>query len=225
MSILFATLLASTPDAVAGPVADRISAAPEVVWLGLDYSRVRIFTPETFADPEERVFWDPGGGLGDVVTHFKKPKEAWDELIVDWNTMAVNTVIDGLEKAIQKEITVDLATPSGQTSRKGDTFFESVYDAKNVQPELTPEIVQDMVKKYRVKERKGVGFVMVMDRLSFPEKQACVWPVFYDLADKTVISSQRVCKKPGGRGYRNYWFNIVSSVAKDLEKGLKNREI
>jgi hypothetical protein len=222
--VLLAFSFALTPDAHAGMLLAQLQSAPEIVWTGLDYSRVRIFTPETFDDPEARVYWDPGGGLGDVVTHFKTPKDAWTQLIADWNAMAVTEIIDPLEKSLEHEITVDLMGPAGPTQRKGDTFFESVYDAKKTPPELTQAIIQDMVKKYRVKERKGIGIAFIMDRYSYPEKEACAWPTFFDLEKKTILQTERVCKKPGGSGYRNYWFNLVPGIVKDMTKAIKNHD-
>lgn len=221
LSSFVLALVAATPAASAGGLTSQLESAPEMVWLGLDYSRVRIFTPETFEDPEERVFWDPGGGLGDVVVRFKKPKEAWDQLTADWNAMAVNAHVEDIEKALQREILVDLPTPSGQTQRKGDVFFESIYDAKNTPVELNQTVIQDMVKKYRVKTKKGIGFVFVMDRFSQPDKEVCAWPTFFQLDKKTIISTERVCKKPSGSGYRNYWFSIVPSYIKDMTKAIK----
>ncbi|MFN7144715.1 MAG: hypothetical protein ACK4YP_13145 [Myxococcota bacterium] len=220
-SLLLAVLFVGVPDATAGGLTSQLQSAPEMVWLGLDYSRVRIFTPEQFDNPEQRVFWDPGGGLGDTVTRFKKPKDAFDQLVADWNSMAVHDHLEDLEKALQREITVDLPTPAGQTQRKGDVFFESVYDAKSTPVELNQTVIQEMVKKYKIKAKKGVGLVFVMDRLSQPDKEVCAWPTYIELEKKTVLATERVCEKPGGSGYRNYWFNIIPAYVKDVTKAIK----
>jgi hypothetical protein len=224
MSLLFSLLVVAAPPAHAGGLTPQLQAAPELVWLGLDFSRIRIFTPERFDDPEERVFWDPGGGLKDTVTRFKTPKDAWDQLIGDWNYMAANEYVDDLEVALQREITVDLPTPAGQTQRKGDVFFESVYDAKNTPVELNQAVIQDMVKKYKVKAKKGMAIVFIMDRFSHPDKEACAWPTFIDLDKKTVVSTERICEKPGGSGYRNYWLNVIPAIIKDMTKAIKKGE-
>jgi hypothetical protein len=225
MFALFAILHSLTPSAEArGGIEPQLVAAQELVWLGLDFSRVRIFTPEQFTDPDERVFWDPGGGLGDTVTRFKNPEAAFDQLVSDWNSMAVHDHVEDLEKALEREILVDLPSASGQTNHKGDRYFESVYDAKDTMVELNQAVIQDMVKKYRVKSRKGVGFVFIMDRFSHPDKEACVWPTFFDLSNKVVFHTERICKKPGGSGYRNYWFNVIPSIVKDMVKDIKRDE-
>ncbi len=221
LSLPFVALLLVAPDANAGGLTQQLQAAPDMVWLGLDYSRVRIFTPEIYDDPEARVFWDPGGGLGDVVTRFKKPKDAWDQLTADWNAMAVNAHVENIEKALQREILVDLPTPAGQTQRKGDVFFESIYDADDTPVELNQTVIQEMVKKYKVKTKKGVAMVFIMDRFSQPDKEVCAWPTFIELDKKTVISTERVCEKPSGSGYRNYWFSIVPAYIKDMTKAIK----
>lgn len=221
-SFLFAVLAATLPDASAGGMTSQLQAAPAVVYVGLDYSAVRIFTPERFDDPEARVFWDPGSGRGDTVTRFKTPMEAFELLVTDWNAMAVNDIVEPLEKALEREITVELATPAGPTQRKGDVFFESVYDAKTTPVELNQTVIQDMVKKYRVKAKSGIGFVFVMDRYSQPDKEACAWPTFFSLdGKKTILQTERICEKPGGSGYRNYWFSVVPNIVKDMTKAIK----
>jgi hypothetical protein len=224
LPLALTSLLALVPAADAGQLQSQLEAAPEIVWVGLDYSKVRIFTPEVFDNPDERVYWDPGGGLGDVVTHFAKAKDAWTQLISDWNSMAVAEIIEPLEQGLQHEITVDLMGPAGPTKRTGEVFFESIYDAKKVAPELNQEAIQALVKTYRTKAKKGIGIAFVMDRLSYPEKEACAWPTFFDLEKKTIIQTERICKKPGGSGYRNYWLNIVPSIVKDYTKAMKKGE-
>jgi hypothetical protein len=226
MVLLALSLLLGTPHAASGGMTQQLQASPELVWLGLDFSRVRIFTEERFDDPEKRVYWDPAAGssIGDTVTHFKTPEEAWDRLVADWNLIASETQIEPLERALQREITTDLPTPSGQTQRKGDVFFESVYEAKNTPVELNQAAIQDMVKKYRIKSKNGIGLVFVMDRFSQPDKEACMWPTYIDLAKKTVIQTERICEKPSGSGYRNYWLGEIGTYVKDVTKAIKKSE-
>ena len=221
---LAALLSFSLPAAASSDVDDRLEAAAEVVWVGIDYSAVRIFDAEQFEDPEARVYWGPMADLPDVVGRFRNPKEVFATLTRDWNQMAVNALMEPLEKAIDRDITVDLSSengPSSISSRK--VFFESQYEAKNNPPTMTEQDVAGLVKRYKVKARDGVGLVLIADRFSEPDKEACFWTTWFDLKKKEVIQTERTCEKPGSADFRAQWYapaaKILKTVTKELKKG------
>ena len=55
-----------------------------------------------------------------------------------------------------------------------------------------------------------------MDRLVKARKTACLYAVFFDIASRKVVYSERRCEKASGAGFRNYWFGPVKHVVKDL---------
>lgn len=217
-------LLAATL-AFAGPIYDRTQTAPNVVWVGADFTATHLFVPETFDDPSDPVLFNPGGGLRDAVRRYEKPDDAWKDLVVEWNQMLQHDLEDSLEMTIQRDLVIDLAGPAGPTQTRKPPFFESQYEARNVPQDLDPDVIAGMVKKYRLKSRDGLGLVFIYERGSALDKEACVWPTWFDVQKKTIISTQRVCEKPGGQTFRNYWYTPMLKIGQDVVKGLKKGEI
>ena len=222
--LLCSVLLLVSLPATAGDVGDQLEAAEQVAWLGIDYSQVRIFDAEQFEDPEARVYWSPVADLPDVGGRFRNQKEAFLTLATDWNQMAVNALIDPLEKAIQRDIVVDLGSPTGPTaatSRK--VWFESQYEARNNPPTMTDKDVAGLVKRYRTATRTGIGLALVADRFDEPDKEACYWVTWVELKKKEVIQTERTCEKRGSADFRAAWYapgaKVMKTMTKELKKG------
>lgn len=221
---LLLLLAALVSPASAGQLKSKFESAKAVVWAGIDYSAARFFVPERFDDPEERVFFEPGGGLGDDVRRYGKPDDAWKDLSKEWNVMLQNLLKEDLEKAIQRDVVVDMPTEAGQTQKK-PPYWESQYEAKNVPRDLTEQKVRDMVKKYRMKTKEGVALVFIVERMSKLDKEGCVWPTVFELPKKEVVWTQQVCEKPSGSSFRNYWLRPIFSVGEDLIKQVGKDQI
>jgi hypothetical protein len=212
--------LALAPFAHADAVDDRLTPGARVVWAGLDYSRVEIFVPETFSDPDARVFWGPGGGLSDRVARYAGPGEVWAQLTVDWNAMFLNDLMKRMEKDLTIDLVAELPEPDGQTAPRKDGWFRPEALAKDA-ARLTEDDVAALVRRWNLTSTSGTGFGIVVDRLSKPEDAACVWPVFFDVKTREVLSADRICKSPGGMEFRNYWYNPTINAVQEIIKQRK----
>ena len=208
--------------AVAGDLRARLESADAVEWVGVDYTNATFMVPETFADPDEKVYFAPIGGVDEQVQRFARPDDAWKQLSVDWNTMADNLLRHRFEELLQRDVKADLPTPAGQT-HKSAPYFQSQYDYKTHTDVLTQEDVQAQIKKYKLTGHKGVGIVFVVERVSTIEKQECLWPTFFDLSDKKILQTERVCEKPGGSSFRDFWLKPVVTSGKDAIDVLKKQ--
>ncbi len=206
--------------ALAGPVSDRIQADHRMIWAGIDYRSVEMFVPETFADPQELIHWDPGGGLFDFTGHFAKPKDAWMALCKDWNTMIQHDVLKRMEKDLKSPVIVDV--PATCATAKRDPWFYPDYEAERHPVTMDATHVGKMVKDYRFKSTTGVAFVVIAERFSRTESRACVWPTLLDVASREVMSTRQICEAPAGIGFRNYWYNPVVSVVKSVVRELRD---
>jgi hypothetical protein len=211
--------------ASAGQIYDQTQSAAALIWAGVDYSRARFFVPETFDNPEEITFFNPGGGLRDAVRRYEKPQDTWNDLVKEWNMMAQHDLMEEFEKVVERDFTSDLPTEAGQTQGKKEPYFESQYEAKNYPMDMTSQTVADMVKKYRLKTKDGLGLVFIYERGSTLDKQGCLWPTWFDGKTKAVIKTERICEKPSGLGFRNLWLGPVLSVGEDMIKALKKKEL
>jgi hypothetical protein len=223
-AMLSLALFVWSSTAEAGDLKSRLESAEAVVWAGVDYSRAVFMVPETFDNPEERTYYSPRGSLPEEINRYSKPDQAWKDLTEDWNTIAREALLEKLESALQREIEADMPDPAGQT-KKSPPYFQSQYDYKTVKTELTREDVAAMVKKYRISAKKGIAFAFVVESASAVEKQECLWPVFFDVAKKDIVWTERVCEKPGGTTFRDLWIKPVISVGNDTIKAIEKDEL
>jgi hypothetical protein len=77
---------------------------------------------------------------------------------------------------------------------------------------LTEDNIASAVRSYSLKADKGLGLVFIMDRLVKAQQTGCLYVVFFDIASRKVVSSERVCADAGGAGFRNYWFKPIKNV-------------
>jgi hypothetical protein len=193
-------------SAVSSPAAEVASrklpqalrSAESVVWAGLDYSLVRMVGPGDFTDAAA-IF--PG-------------------MLDTWNSLFLVEMMDKARGAVGKPLTPDVA---GVTARNRSASVKQVVPA--IGPEdgtakthLTAEELAKAVRDCSLVSRKGVGLVFVVDRLVKPEQLGALYIVFFDVATREVLASERKIYKAGGFGFRNYWFRIPKSAVNDLKK-------
>ena len=82
-----------------------------------------------------------------------------------------------------------------------------------------------LVKAYDVRYKEGLGLVFIMDRLVKAQQTACLYVVFFDIASRKIMYSERRCEKAGGGGFRNYWFGPIKHVVKELPDMYKKAKI
>ncbi len=222
--MLLATLAFVCSDAWAGPLSaakDRLGRGNPVVWVGLDYSTTLILVPEAFDDPEEKIFWGPGGGMDDLITRFAGPRDVWSRLTTDWNAMFLHGLYKKVEKALDIRMTVALPDPDGQTLPHGPPWFLAASRSPEFAMLLTDAEVKARAASWKVDARTGTGFGILVERLSKEEDRGCAWPVIFDLASREVLYTERLCSSPSGIGFRNYWFNPLADIVKAMVKKLK----
>ncbi|MDP2307872.1 MAG: hypothetical protein Q8P18_17735 [Pseudomonadota bacterium] len=213
-------LLALVPLTLADPVDDRLTPGATVVWAGLDYSRAVMYVPETFADPEARVFWGPGGGLSDRIARYAGPGDVWTQLTVDWNAMFLGDLLKRIEKDLVIDLVAELPEPDGQTAPRTAGWFRPEALGRDA-ARFTEAEIAAMVHGWKLTSTSGTGFGIVVERIAKVSDEACVWPVFFDVASRDMLSAERLCKAPGGMEFRNYWYNPIINAVQDVIKRRK----
>lgn len=193
--IMFA--LAST-----GAVRAQESSSPNMlVWCGLDYSKVKM--------------------IG--TTDFVQPQNIFPGMLAAWNGLFMKEMLPELEK-MAPSVGTDLAAVEAANEKASSKQIEREDGtrAEKVDPTHIKESdIADIVRDYKLKHDKGLGLVFVMDRLVKAQETGCIYVVFFDVASRKVISSQRLCEKAGGMGFRNYWFRPIKDAVKKLPKMYK----
>jgi len=194
--ILIAMLLLQVAGASVGRTAET-SSTP-LVWCGLDYSKVKMI------------------GTMD----FRRPDQIFPQMLTTWNGLFMTEMLPQLEK-ITSFVRTDLqAVEQGNAKAKASqiVYKDGSTDEMVTQTHITESDIAGMVKSYKLENKTGLGLVFVMDRLVKAQETGCIHVVFFDVASRKVVHSERVCAKASGFGFRNYWFRPVKDAVKELPR-------
>jgi hypothetical protein len=169
-----------------------------VTWLGLDFSELKLIkSDETVTESELQNKYFPG--WNDLILNEPKKfdiAKAIDRDAVD-NDVAAVTAVN--EKAKGGFITTD----------------------KNAFEHLDNDKVKQMVKKYNLKGKSGIGLVFIVESMDKNRKEASIWVTFINMATKEVLLSKPVTGESGGFGFRNYWAGSINKVLKAMPGNMK----
>ena len=199
--VLLAILLLTMSGAPVVRAAE--TAAPDtLVWCGLDYSKVKMI-----------------GTLD-----FQRPEQIFPGMLAAWNGLFIKEMLPQLEK-MTKSVRTDLQAVQERNEKAGASQIERKDGSQDemVKPtHITEADIAGIVKSYKLENDKGLGLVFVMDRLVKAQDIGCLHVVFFDVASRKVVRSERVCAKGGGIGFRNFWFRPVKDAVKQLPKMYKD---
>jgi hypothetical protein len=178
------------------------SAGPDtLVWCGLDYSMVKMIGTTDFAQPQQ-IF--PG-------------------MLFAWNSLFMKEMLPELEK-MAKSVRTDLTASAENNEKASGKQIEREDGSREemVAPtHIKDSDIAELVHSYKLKNTQGLGLVFVMDRLVKAQETGCMYVVFFDISSRKIISSNRLCEKAGGMGFRNYWFRPIKDAVKKLPKMYK----
>jgi hypothetical protein len=177
-------------------------ASPDtVVWCGLDYSMVKMI------------------GTMD----FREPDQIFPNMLVAWNGLFMKEMLPELEK-MAKSVSTDLAAVEAKNekaSAKQVEHEDGSREEKVAASHIKEADIAEAVRAYKLKNDQGLGLVFIMDRLVKAQETGCMYVVFFDVASRRVVNSERVCAQAGGIGFRNFWFRPVKDAVKKLPKMYK----
>ena len=191
--LLFAAIAAlclSVP-AVTLRAQDSISANT-LVWCGLDYSLVKMIGTQDFRQPEN----------------------IFPQMLEEWNGLFMKEMLPQIEKMAPTAHT-DLSAVQSRNAKATAKQIEREDGTKEEKvntSHITEADIAKTIKSYKLKYDQGLGMVFIMDRLVKLQEQGCLYVVFFDIASRKVIISERFCSKAGGYGFRNYWFRPVKDA-------------
>jgi hypothetical protein len=172
-----------------------------LVWCGLDYSKVKMIGTQDFRQPEQ-IF--PGG-------------------LAKWNDLFMTEMMPHLE-SMAKSVVSDLEAVTAQNEKTSDKQVirqDGTRDEMVTPSDITEAVIAETVRGYNLKHEQGLGLVFIMDRLVKTQETGCLYVVFFDIASRKVVYSERLCEKAGGMGFRNYWFRPVKAAVEKLPKMYK----
>lgn len=169
-----------------------------VTWLGLDFSELKLIKyDETVTEQELQDKYFPG--WNDLIVNEKEKYDiakAVDHDDITYYTDAVDKVNSS---AKGKFITEDIKA------------FTHLDEAK----------VKQMVKKYDLKGKTGLGLVFIVEAMDKAQKEASIWVTFIKMDTKEVLLAKPLTGASGGFGFRNYWAGSINKVLKALPGYMK----
>lgn len=174
----------------------EISRISEIVWVGLDYSMVRMIGIDAFRDTKA-IF--PG-------------------YLNKWNDLFFKKKIKELSSRLEKPIKIE--TSAVEKVNKSASEKQILQKEGGPQDLTASHITQEDLAKavgaYTLQSKIGVGLVFIMDRLVKSEGRGYIYVVFFDIETRKIILRWRKSYPASGFGFRNYWFNPIKETLRDL---------
>lgn len=168
----------------------KVFTTSDLVWCGLDYSKVKCIGPEGFNDPyaiKEQFF------------------SSWNHLM-----LSESDKYNFKEAYLKEGQTNDLSVVMERNTlpKVADLV---IYDSYSI-PE---EDLQGIVSTYDLENASdGLGLVYIMESLNKNTQHASMYVVFFDIASKNILWSKKYVSKAGGFGFRNYWARSIYETIK-----------
>lgn len=203
--------------AVAADKRNPLMAQEPLVWVGIDYSMIRLIGSSEFRVPD-LIF--PG--------MFEK-----------WNALYLDERVELLPKALNKHVAIDIGAVTEQNRKATADQIIEKPGPKDVigETHIDKQAIGDAIRSYKMEKKNGLGLVYIVDRfiearLVNPSNArsgapqvvrisaaGAVYIVFFDVATREVISTERVVENVNtGANFRNFWFGIIKGVDERLGK-------
>lgn len=169
-----------------------------ITWLGLDFSELKLVrSDEAVTDQELQTKYFPG----------------WNELIL--NEPKKFDIAKATDRS-SVENDIDAVTAVNEKAKPG-----FITDDSKAFQHLDNTRIRQMVKKYNLKGKSGIGLVFIVEGMDKTRKEAAVWVTFINMATREVLVSQPVTGDSGGFGFRNYWAGSFNKILKALPANMQ----
>lgn len=169
-----------------------------VTWLGLDYSALKLIRDdEKITERELQDKYFPG----------------WNELIEkEYEKYDIAKAIDHDNVTYYTD-----AVATVNRNAKGSFITDDIKAFTH----LDEAKVKQMVKKYDLKGKSGLGLVFIVEAMDKAQKEASIWVTFINMDTGEVLLAKPVIGASGGFGFRNYWAGSINKVLKALPGYMK----
>jgi len=163
---------------------------PEIVWLGLDFTQVRMVGPLGTVDKNELI-----------------------QLFEDINMVVITERSKyNFEAALRKdEVPYNLEIVTKLNSEI-DPDKAIAYASQEERARLNEEAISVLIKQYHVENKEGIGLVFFIETLDKVREQGTMWVTFFNLSDRNVLFTERMSGTAGGISFRNHWARTVYEV-------------
>jgi|HubBroStandDraft_1064217.scaffolds.fasta_scaffold370712_2 hypothetical protein len=168
-----------------------VKQAKEIVWAGLDYSKVEMIGQKDFREPN-----------------------LFPDMLTTWNELFLDEDIDKFGKRLHKTVVSDIDGVL-KLNHKATSAQIKVDEGKDEDSHWTAGRIAAEVKSYKLSTPSGVGLVLIIENMEKP--MAYIDTVWFDVETREVLGVQSDYYKAGGFGFRNYWFATVKRAVKEIK--------
>ncbi len=193
---LFALLILGAQHPVFSQKVDDIFSrtAEKIVWLGIDFTQVKLIGPLGTIDKEELI-----------------------PLFDDMNRLIVSERTKyNFETALRKdEVPYDLEVVTNLNSAIDPGKIIS-YSSSDAEGRLSEEAISVLIKQYKIAKPEGIGLVFFMETIDKTREKGTMWVTFFSLKDRNVLITEKMSGAGNGIGFRNHWaytiYNVINQI-------------
>ena len=158
----------------------------KITWFGIDYSKTNFVG--TYNKTDMNVYFH------------------------GWNRLAIEEPLKyDLAKFFQKKFVKNEIQSVEEINAATDANITAV----NTDSSLTKLVISKMVRAYKSEEVDGgIGLVLLAERYNNSKNYASHVIVFFDIASRNILISQRIETPPAGIGIRNHWAGSIYTAFK-----------
>ncbi|MDD5570082.1 MAG: hypothetical protein PHD97_02895 [Bacteroidales bacterium] len=174
--------------------------ANEATWYGIDFTRAKMVGPD-----------------------FNDPQAIRDQFFKSWNDLILKEFKKfDLRKFFRKGNVPFNIEPVISRNSKVNISKLTTYNSGDAVIKETE--LKDIIKEYDIKNKEGVGMLLVVESFNNIDKTGYFHIVFFDLATKSVLFTQKISGKAAGVGFRNFWAGAIYNALKLCERDYPNWE-
>ncbi len=158
-----------------------------IVVSGMDFTRAR-FVGKALAD------------VGELKNKFFRE---WNDVLEDQKPK-----FDFGDFFNKENVIYDFASTNNRNSARSTGGMYS----KSKVPSLSQSSVQGVLYNLTLKQKHGIGALLVVEAFDDENDKAIVWVTLFDIASKKLLITERLTAGPHGGGLRNYWINAVYEI-------------
>lgn len=166
----------------------RVLSSDNLTYYGMDFSLFKINNPRKVGEEDIIIEYIP-----DWIYEFEK----------EWVKSPYDSKMQRLMKKKMSEHKVEIQNSYTLLKDKEWVTFTS-----NV---LKPETLESKIKSYNKHSDKGIGFVIIIETFSKPNKRVIANYTFFDVSTSEILWSLKIFGLAGDSGMTMYWARGLKS--------------
>jgi hypothetical protein len=169
-----------------------VKSSPEIVWLGIDFTRAKFIGPSGFNDVHSII----NTQLHSMNDLFVREPQKYN-----FSKFLGKTARYKIDVVYQRNLKI---SPEGLIllSDPGNRFDQNT--------------IQQVVDECQFPKDNLIGLMYIVETLDKNQQASFVWVTFIDLANGKVILTGKYAGRAGGFGFRNFWAGSFFDIMKQF---------